>query len=72
MLILSVLDVASEDQHILVADDSMVARNQIKKVLEHLGVQYTLVNDGKQAYDLLFTMAGRRQESEKMAGHGYL
>ena len=46
-------DVASEDQHILVADDSMVARNQIKKVLEHLGVQYTLVNDGKQAYDLL-------------------
>lgn len=45
--------VATESQHILVVDDSMVARNQVKKVLEHLGVQYTLVKDGKQAYDQL-------------------
>lgn len=47
------VNVAQEDQHVLVADDSMVARNQIIKVLDHLGVQYTMVNDGKQAYDLL-------------------
>ena len=31
----------------------MVARKQIQKVLDHLGVQYTMVNDGKQAYDTL-------------------
>ena len=45
--------VALEDQHVLVADDSLVARKQIKKVLDHLGVSATLVNDGKEAYDQL-------------------
>jgi two-component system chemotaxis response regulator CheV len=45
--------IALADQHVLVADDSLVARKQIKKVLDHLGVECTLVNDGKQAYDQL-------------------
>ncbi|NNJ91084.1 MAG: chemotaxis protein CheV [Gammaproteobacteria bacterium] len=46
-------DIAEDDQHVLVADDSLVARKQIKKVLDHLGVECTLVNDGKQAYEQL-------------------
>jgi two-component system chemotaxis response regulator CheV len=38
---------------VLVADDSSVARNQIKRTLEKLGVDCVLANDGRQALDLL-------------------
>lgn len=44
---------ADLSQHVLVADDSLVARKQIKKVLDHIGVECTLVNDGLQAYEQL-------------------
>lgn len=40
-------------QRVLVADDSSVARNQIRRVLEQLGVETTICNDGKQALDQL-------------------
>lgn len=39
--------------HILVADDSSVARNQIKRTLDQIGVEYTVCNDGRQALDQL-------------------
>ncbi|MFN2309370.1 MAG: chemotaxis protein CheV [Gammaproteobacteria bacterium] len=39
--------------HVLVADDSMVARNQIKRTLDQIGIESTLVQDGKKALDLL-------------------
>lgn len=39
--------------HILVADDSSVARNQIKRTLDQLGIECTLANDGKQALSIL-------------------
>lgn len=42
-----------ETQHVLVADDSSVARNQVKRVLDRLGVMTTVCNDGKQALDQL-------------------
>ena len=45
-------------QHVLVADDSSVARNQVKRVLDQLGVETTVVNDGRQAYEQLKTWAG--------------
>lgn len=45
--------VAGEDQHILVADDSMVARHQIQKVLAQMGVAHTLVSDGREALQQL-------------------
>lgn len=38
---------------VLVADDSSVARNQIKRTLEKLGVECVLANDGRQALNLL-------------------
>lgn len=38
---------------ILVADDSSVARKQIKRTLEQLGIEAIMVKDGKEALDLL-------------------
>jgi len=39
----------ASSQHVLVVDDSVVARGQVKRVLEQLGVECTLCNDGQQA-----------------------
>jgi len=49
--LLSTLAVPDADNkpHILIADDSAVARNQIKRTLEQIGLSCTLVNDGAQA-----------------------
>lgn len=41
------------DRLILIADDSAVARNQVKRALESLGVQLQLVNNGREALDFL-------------------
>ncbi|WP_333608135.1 chemotaxis protein CheV [Arsukibacterium sp.] len=38
---------------VLVADDSAVARNQVKRALSSVGINITLVNDGKEALDWL-------------------
>ena len=40
-------------RHILVADDSIVATNQIVTAMEQIQVDYTVVNNGKLAIDLL-------------------
>ncbi|HXK55595.1 MAG: chemotaxis protein CheV [Gammaproteobacteria bacterium] len=40
-------------QQVLVVDDSAVARNQIKRVLDQLGVETTLCNDGREALQRL-------------------
>jgi two-component system chemotaxis response regulator CheV len=45
--------VKEEIQHVLVVDDSSVARNQVKRVLDQLGVETTLCNDGKHAFEQL-------------------
>lgn len=39
--------------HVLVADDSSVARNQIKHTMEQIGIDTTIVRDGKEALDKL-------------------
>lgn len=44
---------AEVGQHILVADDSSVARNQIKRTLDQLGVECTLAKNGREALDIL-------------------
>ncbi len=44
------------DDHILVVDDSMVARNQIKHVLEQMGVKYTLLKDGLEGWQHLLLL----------------
>jgi len=39
--------------HILIADDSSVARKQIQRTLEQVDIQTTVVNDGRAALDML-------------------
>jgi two-component system chemotaxis response regulator CheV len=39
----------AEERRILVADDSRVARAQIERVLQQLGIECVLVNDGREA-----------------------
>jgi len=53
-----VLDNAEEvedtlPKHILVVDDSSVARNQVKRVLEKVGVECTLASDGQHGLEIL-------------------
>ncbi len=43
----------STGQHVLVVDDSVVARRQVKRVLDQLGVESTLCNNGQLALDQL-------------------
>lgn len=53
-----VIQKAEEEQlEVLIADDSSVARKQIKRCVEKLGVKTTLMNDGKQALDHLKELA---------------
>ena len=46
-----------KDITVLVADDSAVARNQVRRALESMGVKVELVNDGKQALQWLVNKA---------------
>jgi len=41
------------EQHILVVDDSLVARKQVQQVLDQLGVGCTLARDGEEAFRIL-------------------
>jgi two-component system chemotaxis response regulator CheV len=40
-------------QHVLIVDDSSVARNQIKRVLDRLSLGYTVAKDGQEALEIL-------------------
>ncbi len=40
-------------RHVLVVDDSSVARNQVKRVLEKVGIECTLANDGQAGLEIL-------------------
>lgn len=53
-------------KHVLVVDDSSVARKQILRCLEGVGVEVTALCDGRQALQFLQKMAdeGRRPEDE--------
>ena len=42
-----------QDKHVLVVDDSSMARKQIIKVLKQMEIEYTEAKNGKEAYDLL-------------------
>lgn len=51
------------DRLILIADDSAVARNQVKRALEGLGVRMHLVNNGREALTYLQQVAKECAES---------
>lgn len=44
-------------RQIMVVDDSSVARNQIKRTLDRIGIAHTMAVDGKNAWELLNKMA---------------
>jgi two-component system, chemotaxis family, chemotaxis protein CheV len=44
---------ANRIHHILIVDDSSVARNQIKRTVDQLGFESTIARNGKEAWDLL-------------------
>lgn len=44
-------------RHVLVVDDSTVARNQIKRCLEKIGYEITLANDGRRGLEQLIKWA---------------
>jgi two-component system chemotaxis response regulator CheV len=60
----AVEETAEEDRKpvILVADDSSVARNQIKRTLQQLGVECVLAKDGRQALSTLKDWADHEDE----------
>jgi len=49
--------VAGISDEVLVVDDSRVARNQIRQVLDQLGLRATLLSDGRQALEHLRQLA---------------
>jgi two-component system chemotaxis response regulator CheV len=58
---------AGVPREVLVVDDSRVARNQIRSVLEQLGLSATLLSDGRQALEHLQQLA----ESGRCASDRY-
>lgn len=52
---------------VLVADDSSVARKQVKRAVESIGYECLLVKDGKEAYDLLIKMARESSIYDQLA-----
>jgi len=58
-------EVRDEVQHVLIADDSSVARNQVRRVLDQLGVETTVCNDGKEALDTLVDWVNDGMDVEK-------
>ncbi len=51
--------------NILVADDSSVARKQIKRTLDQLGIDSTLVKDGQEALNVLLDWADKDPDIAK-------
>ncbi len=52
---------------LLVVDDSMVARHQMKRVLDEIGVEAIMAKDGKQALDLLLEWSQEGKVSDWLA-----
>jgi len=50
-------DIPPEDRIVLIADDSAVARNQVKRTVEQLGMKTHVVKDGKESLEYLKSIA---------------
>jgi two-component system chemotaxis response regulator CheV len=47
------LDSMGNDDHVLIVDDSSVARNQVKRVCTQIGIECTTLKDGQEAWEHL-------------------
>jgi two-component system, chemotaxis family, chemotaxis protein CheV len=54
-------------RHVLVVDDSSVARNQIKRCLEKIGYEITMANDGRRGLEQLIKWAEEGDIHETLA-----
>jgi len=55
--IVSESQLGEQPSTVLVVDDSVVARNQVKHTVQQIGAEYLLANNGQEALDLLSSMA---------------
>ena len=53
----------SRPEHVLVVDDSSVARNQVKRVLQKVGIECTMAKDGQEGLELLQSWAADKGKS---------
>lgn len=53
-------------RRVLVADDSRVARAQVERVLQQLGVECVIVNDGREALHYLQSLAARGPVTDQL------
>lgn len=53
------------NKHVLIADDSAIARKQIQKVALSLGMEVTLAKDGREALDYLMSLVGEGKDPYK-------
>lgn len=51
------VSLAAVSKHVLIVDDSAIARKQIKRCVESVGAETTTLNDGRQALDYLRSIA---------------
>ncbi|RAU19620.1 chemotaxis protein CheV [Nitrincola tibetensis] len=56
---------AAHELHVLICDDSQVARNQMQRSLENLGVKVTSAKNGREAWLMLKDMAARGVDVEQ-------
>jgi two-component system, chemotaxis family, chemotaxis protein CheV len=49
-------------KHVLIVDDSAIARKQIKRCVETVGVETTVLNDGRQALDYLRELVDKGED----------
>lgn len=52
----------AQSKHVLIVDDSAIARKQIKRCVETVGAETTVLNDGKQALDYLKDLAEKGED----------
>jgi two-component system chemotaxis response regulator CheV len=57
-----IVDGRLSNKHVLFADDSSVARTQIRKTLERLGVTYRQCTTGREAWEELQEIAGQAEQ----------
>ncbi|MDH5547769.1 MAG: chemotaxis protein [Gammaproteobacteria bacterium] len=57
------LDELEKEVHVLYADDSSMARKQIEKTLDQLGVKYVAARNGMEAWEKLEEIAERAQST---------
>ena len=55
-VIKEVKDTDAANKHVLIVDDSVIARKQIQKVIQSLGVRTTVMKNGQEAMDFLLAM----------------